>query len=282
VGNGSYRNDPLRIQEGVGPEIVSLYVIKVRGVLESRVLPVKLFHPPVDIRISVADIADITFEVSDVDWIEANDSDPEPNISFGQLITDEEFLALEYPLDLVQGLEHRMHGSLICLGAVCETGLVNSIVDGVVNPIIGGVDFLAKFLWIDVDIGLVGRNEIVELGIEYPDDLGAFVIHNRLVLLVPEHGNGEPSGITRLGLEVQIPDMLRTVQRINLCCRVFVDACEGPSLLAHAGGNNRDGNDLIETLELSGDQRPRRPGTSIRNVKMVAVFFPEGIDPLSE
>jgi len=27
---------------------------------------------PVDIRISMADIADVTFEMSDVDWIEAN------------------------------------------------------------------------------------------------------------------------------------------------------------------------------------------------------------------
>ena len=68
-------------------------------------------------------------------------------------------------------------------------------VDRSVNPIVDGVDFLAKFLGIDVDLGLVSGNEIVELGIEHPDDLGAFVVHNCLALLVPKHGNGEPVGL---------------------------------------------------------------------------------------
>ena len=49
------------------------------------------------------------------------------------------------------------------------------------------------FLRIDVNLGVVGRDDIVELGIEYSYDLGAFVVHNRLVLLVPKHGNGEPA-----------------------------------------------------------------------------------------
>lgn len=68
---------------------MSLDVVKVRGVLERRVFPVQLLHPPnpgpvsvcaptyrankpVDIRISMADIADITFEMPDIDWIKAD------------------------------------------------------------------------------------------------------------------------------------------------------------------------------------------------------------------
>ena len=63
MGNGPYRNDPLWVNlynvligvpmsikkvayEGVGPEIVSLDVVKVRGVLECGVFPVELLHPP--------------------------------------------------------------------------------------------------------------------------------------------------------------------------------------------------------------------------------------------
>ena len=67
---------------------MSLDVVKVCRVLERRVFPVQLLHPPnprvsrhtlrhktnqpVDIWISMADITDVTFEVSDVDWIEAD------------------------------------------------------------------------------------------------------------------------------------------------------------------------------------------------------------------
>jgi len=106
VGNGSYRDDPLWIQEGVRPEIVSLDVIEVRGVLECGVLPVQPLHPPADIRISMADIADIAFEVSDVDRIEANDSDPKPDVRFGQLIADKEFFIFKHLFDLVKSLEY--------------------------------------------------------------------------------------------------------------------------------------------------------------------------------
>ena len=107
--------------------------------------------------------------------------------------------------------------------------------------------------------GLVNGDKIIELGIEYSDDLGALVIHDFLVLLVPEHGNGEPVGLLRdelqasdygkadgppgiawLGSEIQIFDVFRAIQGINVRCRVVVDACEGPSLLAHTRGNNRD------------------------------------------
>ena len=72
----------------------------------------------------MADIADVAFEVSDVDRVEANlggrrkvsalagsyrmgrwlgayDGDPKPDVGFGKSITDEEFLALENLLDFI-------------------------------------------------------------------------------------------------------------------------------------------------------------------------------------
>jgi len=202
VGNRPYRNDPLWVYESVGPEVVSLDVVKVRGVLERGVFPVQLLHPPVDIRISMADITDVTFEVSDVDRIEADDSDPKPDVSFCELITDEEFLALERLFDLVQGLEHFINCSLICFGAARKTGLVNAVIDSIVNPIVNGVDFLTKFLGINVDFGLINGDKIVELRIEDSDDLGALVIHDFLIFLVPEHRNREPSGIAWLGFKI--------------------------------------------------------------------------------
>ena len=129
---------------------MSLDVVKVRGVLESRVLPVQLLHPPVDIRISVTNIANVALEVPDINRVEANliwltqnvslsgnkrrfskasthHRDPKPDISFGQLIADEKFLSLEYLLDFVQGLEHRTHCGLIRLGGARESRFVNSV-----------------------------------------------------------------------------------------------------------------------------------------------------------
>lgn len=72
-------------------------------------------------------------------------------------------------------------------------------INGVVNPIVDGVNFLTKFLGINVDLGPVGRDEVVELGIEHSDYLGTLVIHDRLVLLIPKDGNSEPMESLRDG-----------------------------------------------------------------------------------
>lgn len=129
---------------------MSLDVVKVRGVLKSRVLPVQPLHPPVDIRISITNIANVALEVPDVDRVEANliwstrnvnlsgnkrrfskakthYRDPKPDISFSQLIADEKFLSLEYLLDFIQALEHRIHRCFIRFGGVRESRFVNSI-----------------------------------------------------------------------------------------------------------------------------------------------------------
>jgi len=99
----------------------------------------------------MADIADITFEMSDVDWIKTDldrlqkvrppknkhekrrcnvkthDRDPEPDVGFSEVITNEEFLALEQLFNLVQGLEYGVHRSLVGFGAARKASLVNSI-----------------------------------------------------------------------------------------------------------------------------------------------------------
>ena len=58
---------------------------------------------------------------------ETYDSDPKPDVGFGELIADEEFLAFEQLFDLVQGREHCMYGGFIRFGAARKTGLVNTI-----------------------------------------------------------------------------------------------------------------------------------------------------------
>ena len=65
-------------------------------------------------------------------------------------------------------------------------------IDGAVNPVVGAVDFLTKLRGININIGLVRGDEIVELGIEDSDDLGTLIVHDRLILLVPKDRDGEP------------------------------------------------------------------------------------------
>ena len=64
-------------------------------------------------------------------------------------------------------------------------------VDGVVHPLVELIDLLAEGLGIEVDLSLIRRELVIERCVEHADDLGALVVHNCLLLLVPEHGHGE-------------------------------------------------------------------------------------------
>ena len=60
-----------------------------------------------------------------------HDGDPKPDVSFGQLIADEELLvALELLFDLVQGFEQRIDRSLVCFWGIGEPSFVNTIWTG--------------------------------------------------------------------------------------------------------------------------------------------------------
>lgn len=65
-------------------------------------------------------------------------------------------------------------------------------IHGIVHPRVDRVDLLAVLFGVDIDGGLFGREQVVEGGIEDTDDFGAFVVDDRLRLLVPENRDGEP------------------------------------------------------------------------------------------
>ena len=65
-----------------------------------------------------------------------------------------------------------------------ESALVDAIVDGVVDQFIDLVDGGPEVRRVEVQPGVPG--DVVELGVEHPDDLGALVVHHRLELLVPQ------------------------------------------------------------------------------------------------
>lgn len=48
-----------------------------------------------------------------------------------------------------------------------------------------------------------------------------------------------PATVIGICLEVEIPDMLRVVQRVDRCAKELVDGCKWPALGPHSRGNHR-------------------------------------------
>ena len=67
-------------------------------------------------------------------------------------------------------------------------------VHGVVHPFVDRIDLLTVLLRVDIDGRLFGGKQVVKSCIENADDLGAFVVDDRVCFLVPENRDGEPCG----------------------------------------------------------------------------------------
>ena len=63
---------PKNTYSSLRPIIVHLDMLEVARVLERSVVPVQLAHPLVQVRVPVADRAQVAFEMREVDGVEAN------------------------------------------------------------------------------------------------------------------------------------------------------------------------------------------------------------------
>jgi len=144
----------------------------------------------------------------------AHDRDKEPDIRLCQCIADEIVLAGQHLLEAVQTVKERVHRLVVRLLRSREPGLVYAIwkksgrdqlnerwayrketlrtVHGIVHPCVDRVDLLAVLLRVDIDGRFFGGKQVVEGGVEDADDVGAFVVDDRVRLLVPENRDGEP------------------------------------------------------------------------------------------
>ena len=154
---------------------------------------------------------------------------------------------------------------MIRLLALRKTGLVNAIcnsesrtnqsksmtpklikkkgrtVDPVIDPLVHPVDVRAQRRGIEIELGLLGRDERVELGVEHADDLRRLVVHDRVPLLVPEHRHREAAGIGRVRAQVEVLHVSRVVERVRVRARELVRRGERPAVRAHAGRDDGDG-----------------------------------------
>jgi uncharacterized protein YqfA (UPF0365 family) len=71
----SNRCDRVRVDLGMAPCVMPLDVLKLRGILERRVVPVQVTHPAVQSRVTGSNVTDVTLEVLHVNGIETDDCD---------------------------------------------------------------------------------------------------------------------------------------------------------------------------------------------------------------
>lgn len=132
--NNHARHDKKQTHKGMGPVVVSLYMVEVARILESWEIPVELAHPEVNGGIAVADRTQVALEVPDIHRIEANlscegifkkhdvlvingkfthNGDEETDVRFGETVSYKVILALEHFLQAIKRLKEGNHSSLV-------------------------------------------------------------------------------------------------------------------------------------------------------------------------
>ena len=80
-----------------------------------------------DRRVSIADRAEVALEVTDVDGIEADDGDEQPDVRLGEPAADKVVLVLQYLLEPVERLEERNDRRLVRLLRRRKASLVHAV-----------------------------------------------------------------------------------------------------------------------------------------------------------
>jgi hypothetical protein len=221
--------------------------------------------PVIGPEVRVVDQApQVAFEMADVDRIEADERREQADIGFGDPLADQIALARQPRLEFIGGLEQRAHRLLIGVLQGREAGAIDAVVDRLEDLLVERIDLAAQRLRIEVR---PARADAIERRVEHPDDLGRFVIDDRLPLAVPEHRHADPAGVVGPGAAVDLMQVARAVEAI--AGRAAASA-KLPAVLGHVPVDDRDINRVLETLELAHDQRAVRPGTGERDVEVIA------------
>ena len=86
-------------------------------------------------------------------------------------------LGLQVLLRAIQALEQLDDGLLVGFLRGGEAGFVDAVVDVVVGPFVGFFDLGLEILGEEVQVCVLGRDEVVETGVEHAEDFGGFVVY---------------------------------------------------------------------------------------------------------
>ena len=182
------------------------------------------------------------------------------------------------PFQPVQALEQYDQMLFVRFLCSCKATLVHSIVDCIVNPLVHLIDLFSQFLRIKprpvtrlTALPDILWQEIVELGVEHPNDLAALVVHDRLGLLVPQDGHGEAATVLRVRFQVQLTQLLESVKRIF--CIAAMAAREQPPVFGELGVADDELDQRFEALERADDGGAVGPGAGEVDVEGITISF---------
>lgn len=124
--------------------------------------------------------------------------------------------------------------------------LVYAIIEHVVDPLVGVVYLRAMLGGVEVKGGIFGK--LVKLGIEHADNLGAFVVDDRLVLGVPQDGHGEAGCVLGISADVEIAEVLAVMVGIGDAAGRLVRRAKLPALFLHQVIHDGNANGLLKTF----------------------------------
>jgi hypothetical protein len=116
-------------------------------------------------RISTSNIPNITLEVLHIHGIEPDNRHEQTDINLGQHIPEPVWarVAGKVLLGAVEGFEEGGDVALVGIGFGGEAGLVDAVVDEVVDPAVGFFDFGAEVGGVEIDLPVLLFDEVVEL-----------------------------------------------------------------------------------------------------------------------
>lgn len=283
-----------------------------------RHVPIQLPHPPVQIRVPRPDIADIALEVLDVDGVEADDSRVQADVGLrdvGPVVvwpTVIRGVVGEMGFGVIERFEEGVDVFLVGFLGGGEAGFVHAVVDVVVGPIVGFVDFVLEGSGEEIDGFVLLGQQVVELGVHHADDFGGFVADDGFFLLVPEGGDSEAAAVVLVDLEVELAEVgvvwMEGVFGYVLAGDLLAFFDEAPAwgvlvlavpsdlqvglltLFEHVPVHTGEADDVLQTFELPHDEgsvcyrmlalvcfvfgpcRPT-PWTRIADIKVVAILL---------
>jgi hypothetical protein len=122
--------------------------------------------------------------------------------------------------DLVHCGKQRIH--VLVVRGLCrgEAGLVDSVIDQMVHPLVHLVDVAAEGGRVEtparsVSLLQLRRQQVIEFGIHHADNLAALVVHDGFGLGIPEHGDGIAACIRRVGFEIELLEEPEAIERLE-------------------------------------------------------------------
>lgn len=150
----------------MAPSIMPLDMLKLRRPLKRIMVPVQVAQPLVHRGVSRANIPDIALEVLHVDGVESHNRHVQSDISLCEVLAEPVravLLLREVLLAAIKSLEEGSDVALVGFGGSSEAGLVDAVVDEVVDPGVGFVDLAGEILGVEDDGAVLFIDQVVKL-----------------------------------------------------------------------------------------------------------------------